>query len=118
MKKVFDPRAWICHALRRASYKWPGRYAAKVRSRVERGRYKCDRCGEIKRDQEVELDHRNPVVDPERGFVDWNEYISRLFIGESGWDVLCVPCHKLKTAEEKGRRAAAKNILDNKEKKE
>lgn len=52
----------------------------------------------------VFVDHIEPVVNPETGFVSWDEYIERLFVEEDGLQVLCKECHDKKTKEEKERR--------------
>jgi len=49
-----------------------------------------------------DLDHVNPIVDPEKGFESWDVYIDRLFNGEM--QVLCKPCHKKKSMEENASR--------------
>ena len=95
--------------------------------------YRCKSCGRLFFDYEylptkkgglkkkamVAIDHVEPIVDPARGFVGWDEYIKRMFEGEL--QVLCnysglrdgkPSCHYVKTAEEKsvatGRRQAEK----------
>jgi hypothetical protein len=50
------------------------------------------------------VDHISPVVDPKKGFVSWDVYITRMFCEIDGLQVMCKPCHKIKTAEEKLER--------------
>lgn len=97
---------WMMNGLRRISYRWPPRYKTKLAARVERGVYKCARkgCGNHPA-KEVQLDHIKPVIDPKTGFVDWNTYIERLFVGPSGWQVLCKKHHKQKSKRENARRS-------------
>jgi len=47
-----------------------------------------------------EVDHVNPVVDPKVGFVGWDEYINRLYVGADEYKVLCRECHAEKSAKE------------------
>lgn len=108
----FDKHSWIKNALRRASFKWPGRYNSKLAARVSRGKYKCGECQGIFRDKEVQLDHKNPVIDVTTGFVDWNTFIERLFVPESGFSVLCVDCHQKKSTEENALRREVKKSID------
>lgn len=71
------------------------------KARVERGKYKCNLCSGIFPRKEITLDHKNPVVQPEVGFVDFDTYIERMFVDEDGFQVLCNKCHDKKTAEER-----------------
>lgn len=88
------------HELRRAHTKWPPRRAAKNATRVSRGVYVCDKCKGKFGPKQIDMDHTVPVIDPVEGFVDLQTYIDRLFLDESGYQVLCKECHKKKTHEE------------------
>lgn len=100
-KKEFNFKQWLTWALRKASYRWPGRYKAVAAARVERGKYKCAKCGKLVGPKQYAVDHREPVVDPAVGFVDWDTFIKRMFVEQDGYDVLCrAPCHKEKTKAE------------------
>lgn len=89
---------WLVQKLRRISYQWPYRKAALRKSRVARGKYKCTSCEfEHFGPKQIVLDHIDPVVDVEAGWVDWNNYIFRLFCAEEGWQVLCKQCHQAKS---------------------
>ena len=112
----FERDDWIRKAIRRLSSKWPPRYAAKVDRRIERGKYRCDKCKEIFRDKEIQIDHIEPVV-AVTGFVDWNHYINRLFCEESGFQILCLSCHKEKTLAENETRRNNKKTIDKSEQK-
>lgn len=100
----FDRDDWLKKAIRRISYRYPARYTAKVNARVERGKYKCAVCGGIFPNKEVQLDHVEPVINPMTGFVDWNDYINRLFVDVDGWQVLCLADHKSKSIAENVKR--------------
>src|SRR5579872_1478294 len=76
---------FVRQTLRRASYRWPWRNIAVQNARVSRGIYKCARCGMEVHNREKHLDHVHPVIDPNRGFVTWGEYILRLLAGPEGW---------------------------------
>ncbi len=96
--------AWMKNILRRGSYRWPPRYEALKAAKVERGVYMCR--GYKKRAhrvayRDIQIDHIMPVVDPATGHTTWDKYINRLYCEVSNLQVLCKPCHKLKSKEER-----------------
>lgn len=105
---------WLKRELRRISYKWPARKEALKAARVSRGKYICAICLEDSIDalygpKEINLDHIDPVIDPLDGFIDWNNYIDRLFCPEDNWQVLCKHHHDVKTRiENEVRKQIAK----------
>jgi len=66
--------------------------------------YKCAECGGDFTSTDVQIDHIKPVVDPVKGFVNWDTFIERLFCEEKNLQVLCKKCHAVKTKEEKAKR--------------
>ena len=113
--------SFIISYLRKASAVWKPKLNCIKNARVARGLYLCALCGKIvpasiqgvfktgerkgkpKRIKNITADHINPVVDPKKGFVDWNTYIDRLFL-EDGWQASCYNCHINKSKEENKRR--------------
>ena len=70
----------------------------------EAAHYRCASCeGEFPAKM-VQVDHIDPVIDVDRGFVDWNTYIDRMFIDEAGLQVLCLKCHQEKSKKERKLR--------------
>lgn len=100
----FDKKEWIKLAIRRASYKYPPRYTAKVNARRGRNQYECALCNKLFPNKSVQVDHKNPVIDPSTGFVDWNDYVHRMFCDLDGFQILCTDCHIAKSKEENSRR--------------
>jgi len=120
----------IVSNLRNASRWWKPKQQCIRKARVSLGKYRCASCNQIvpatkkgvyktgkkagkpKKIKNILADHKEPVVDPNVGFVDWNTFIERLF-REDGWQALCDDCHKAKTKEEqaiaKERRKNARN---------
>lgn len=103
--------SFIKSALRAASSRWPPKYSALreafvgVKTNVKTNRqskhYKCNCCyGEFP-SSEVQVDHIQPVIDPFKGFITWDEVIKRMFCGVDGFQVLCKPCHTIKSNAEK-----------------
>ena len=91
LKKVRRERQW---------FKKDGTAAKKPR--VE---YSCSNCDEYFMKKDVQVDHTVPVISPEKGFETWDIFVERLFCGADNLAVLCKPCHKVKTDEEKAIRA-------------
>lgn len=96
--------------LRRTSTRWGPIGAALKRARVARGEYKCSECRQTvpastkvdgRRIKNVHVDHILPIIDPEVGFVSWDEVIKRMFVEVDGLQVMCNECHKIKTDKEK-----------------
>lgn len=104
-------RSFVTSALRAASRRWPPKYAALKAALIGRKKnkktgmlaqhYKCAMCSEQYVAVDVQVDHINPVVDPAKGFINWDIYIDRIFCEVDKLQVLCRSCHKEKTAEEK-----------------
>ena len=67
-------------------------------------KYPCNHCGVKFAQNEVDVDHVIPVVDPAKGFQDWNTYFERMFCDISNFQCLCKPCHKIKTKAEKVKK--------------
>lgn len=103
--KIYDEKTkWLMHEIRRLHSKWKPRKNVKVNARISRGKYKCLKCEGIYGPREIDLDHIEPVISVEEGFIDWNTYINRLFVDEEGYQVLCKSCHKQKTHEEENKK--------------
>jgi hypothetical protein len=107
-------RSFITSTLRGGFRKYPPKYETlkaasvgkKVNAKTNRmaEHFTCNMCkGEFPA-KEVNVDHVEPVVCPFTGFVDWNTFISRLFCEGGNLQVLCSPCHDIKTAEERVER--------------
>lgn len=103
-------RAFIIASLRNGSRRWPPRYetlnAAKTSKKINKKtkrlaqHYLCAICEDEFPATQVQVDHIKPVVDPKKGFKDWNTFIKRLFCPADNLQVVCKPCHKVKTKEE------------------
>ena len=115
--------SFIKNNLRSATRKWAPIQKCKKRAHVGRGEYRCDRCGQVvpptvvdettrKRVKNIFVDHIEPIIDPAVGFTTWDECIERMFCDSSNLQLLCKPCHSVKSHEEievaKKRRAASK----------
>ncbi len=101
-------KRFLIPVLRRATYRWKDRDEAFKAARIDRGQYKCASCSEIFGPKEVCIDHIEPVVSIDEGFTDWGIYVKRMFPEKEGFQVLCNPCHDLKTSIEDNMRTAAR----------
>jgi 5-methylcytosine-specific restriction endonuclease McrA len=104
-------RSFVTSSLRAASRRWPVKFKALKEAFVGRKtnnktgklamHYKCVSCKKHFVAADVQVDHIAPVVDPVKGFLSWDVYIDNLFCELNNLQILCMPCHKEKTAEEK-----------------
>ena len=58
----------------------------------------------------MKADHIIPVVGTE-GFVDFNTFITRLFVESDGYQALCESCHQVVTAQEQAERQSEKLLF-------
>lgn len=112
MSKVFNLKSYIIATLRRATYRFPARYNVMNKARISRGKYQCNICKNILSRKEIRMDHIEPVVNPLIGFTTWDDYITRMFVPESGWQALCLKCDKEKQTIERAIRKETKKELD------
>ena len=86
-------------ALRRLWLKWPPRNEVKKKARLRRGIYLCAGVGRAPheaRAKAVQVDHVKPIGE----LKDWNSWITKLFCSANNLQVLCLECHRAKTAKE------------------
>lgn len=108
-------RRFLIPKLRTASYRWYYRSEAIKAARIDRGVYECAMCKARLKNGEFKVDHKDPVV-PLDGWdgKDWTIYINRMFCDTKGFQILCDPCHTVKTDTEvqlrKMRREAKKKL--------
>ena len=112
--------SFITSVLRAGVRKWPNKWKALELAcsgpgiNEATGRkaklYTCASCARLFTAKGVEVDHIEPVVDPKTGFTTWDNYISRLFCSTDNLQVLCKPCHKIKTLSEKKARSPKKSV--------
>jgi len=117
--------AFITSVLRAGSRRYPPKYETmneacvgirhNAKTKRDGKHFLCQRCQGEFPSKDVVVDHIEPVIHPEVGFVSWDVFIERLYCDKENMQVLCVPCHKEKTKEEnKGRKNASKKANQNK----
>lgn len=105
-KRKWNLKSKIIPRLRQIWFFSPERAEA-----VKRANGSCEKCSN-KLDKLV-ADHIQPIVDPDIGFVDWNTYISRMFCGANGLQILCKGCHDEKSKKENEKRKNVRRALQN-----
>lgn len=75
--------------------------------------FECQDCHNAFKRTEVQIDHIEPVipVNKKTEDLDWNTIIDRMFCGSENLQVLCKPCHKNKSKEERLARKAWRDSL-------
>lgn len=68
----------------------------------------CIKCGAVapkkpKKRQGFHIDHITAIGKAPRDWQGWDVYYQRMFVGVDQLQILCQPCHKQKTKEEKAR---------------
>jgi len=104
-------RSFIVSALRRASSRWAPKYTCKKNARSGRNQYTCALCKQVVGNKDIKIDHIEPVVDPEKGFQGYDEFIKRLFVELDGYQAICITCHQIKTNNERQRRRTEKLLF-------
>jgi len=104
---------FIRSALRAAFRRYPPKYQViqEAKRKKKRGKadkngrqkweYKCAECKKHWPNKVVIVDHIEPAGSL-RSYSDLPQFVERLFCGPEGLQVLCKPCHHLKTMEERG----------------
>ncbi len=123
MSKVPDHlKKFLINKLRRISIWWPEKAVAmnKVKVILEIGKtkknkpikrvfFKCDSCKGLFPRSEIEMNHIEAVIDPEKGFTDWNDFMERLFCDADGFSAECKKCHdKITKSQNKIRNLVKK----------
>jgi hypothetical protein len=103
-KRVFNPKSFFTQKMRQQwAWRDPARAEALKQAEVKRSGKTFYRCAITKKlftiDQ-VKVDHIDPVVDPNVGWVDYNTYMSRLFCPVDQLQVISRKEHDKKTKRE------------------
>ena len=113
--------SFIKSLLRGGTRRWGPKHEVKRAARVSRGIYLCNGCGQEgpatikidgKRVDNAVVDHIAPIINPDTGFISWDDTIQRMFCEADNLQVMCRSCHKEKSDDEnrraKERRARGK----------
>lgn len=107
-------KSFIISALRTATRRWPPKFKAMKEACIGRKtnkatnklayHYKCAHCKKLYVAKDIQVDHILPVVDTVNGFQGWDVFVNRMFCEKENLQVLCKPCHSIKTQMEKEER--------------
>lgn len=101
-----DPFQWVKRYIELISYKWvprtlalnKARRVSQLKDKRTKWEYQCAQCKKWFKQKEIQLDHIVPKGRYSREtFFVW---LDRLFCETDGFQVLCVRCHKEKSARE------------------
>lgn len=88
--------------------RYPPKNLAKNAAKIGRNQYKCAKCAGIFGTKQVQVDHIEPRIDPEKGWQGFDVWISRTFVQMDKLQVLCLDCHSAKSTEENAVRRESK----------
>lgn len=104
-KKRSKAELGCCHNLRLIWHRSPTYWEAMRRVKQGSNQYKCEGCQRVFKLREVQVDHKEPVIDPETGWSGLSEFARRLFCASTGLQVLCQDkCHLEKSKKENKKR--------------
>ena len=63
--------------------------------------YHCEVCNTWVGSSYVAVDHIEPVISVDDGFIDWNVFVDRLYCDKSNLQRICDECHDKKTYKER-----------------
>jgi 5-methylcytosine-specific restriction endonuclease McrA len=96
---------FIRSALRKAWSRWPPKFEVlkenrrTVTGKRHRYEYKCAKCKKWFQQKHVQVDH----ITPAGSHVNWDTFIEKLFVGKDKLQILCRPCHAVKTKSERSK---------------
>lgn len=103
--------SWIRSALRQKSRWWKpiseakndAKRAYKGKNKRQKWEYKCAKCKQYFKSNEVSVDHIVPAG-ALKSYEDLPGFVERLFCEKEGLQVLCNPCHNEKTKQERQKK--------------
>lgn len=106
-----DKYAFIKPIIERATVRWPPRRAAMVAARRisqladkrTKWEYQCNHCKDWFKSSQINLDHVVPKGKYSQAL--FSSWLDKCLCEKEGWQVLCIPCHKVKTAHEQATGA-------------
>lgn len=66
--------------------------------------YQCQVCDKWVGSTKISIDHIDSVIPVNSTFLDWNQFVARLFCSKANLQRICEPCHNEKTQRERKQR--------------
>lgn len=117
-------RAFVISALRAAFRRWPPKSEVLKNAKVGQvmsvrlkrlvNNYQCAICTLTFTSTHMQVDHKEPVVDPKKGWISWTRFIERLFCEAKHLQAVCKTCHQKKTDKERMERNEQRNNVKKK----
>lgn len=122
--KTFNLESWLMNSLRSIARRYPPIYTKRAEGKItyyvptkmgkqsKRVKHICTLCNRDMKNDEVRIDHIQPVIPLEGkplrsdGRIDWNIVIERLLCPIENLQKICIECHHIKTQEENKQRKA------------
>jgi 5-methylcytosine-specific restriction endonuclease McrA len=105
-----EAKKWgfIRSKLRAGWNRWPPKFAVLAAgkrkyegpNKLQKHEFQCSECGEWFKQKDVEVDHIIPAGQL-RAYEDLPAFVERLYCGVDSLRILCKPCHKVITKEQK-----------------
>lgn len=103
LRRAFSHSPIVVEMMRENKRKVPRFNKDGSRHKVDAVEHLCSVCHKWKRSvkgSKVAIDHIDPVIEPNVGFVDLNTYFKRLWCDRSNLQKICGECHRKKTNAE------------------
>lgn len=82
------------------------------RAKKDAVQYNCEVCLSWVSSTKISVDHKDPVISTDNGWVDWNTFYERLDCPISNLQRICDDCHQKKTNKERFDRMFLKEVND------
>ena len=110
-KQWTEARYWafIRSALRGAWGRYPVKFQVKLANRrtvygqKHKYEYNCKFCNDWFQDKETQVDHKRPAGTL-KTYEDLPKFVENLFCEANNLQILCKPCHQVKTNQERAER--------------
>lgn len=103
LRRAFSHSPTVVEMMRENKRKVPRFNKDGSRHKIDAAEHLCSVCHKWKRSMKgskVAIDHIDPVIEPNIGFVDLNTYFKRLWCDRSNLQKICGECHRKKTNAE------------------
>lgn len=101
LRRVFSRSPVVREVLMKNRREVPKYRKDGTRAKRDAVQYQCNLCNEWVGSTKIAVDHIEPVISVDEGFIDFNTFIERLFCDADNLQPICETCHRLKTNAER-----------------